>query len=118
MACVFPFEYDGKNYTQCTDVDWDQLWCPIVVDAEGKYIHGDVDVTWGNCGNCTSDQDSCKTEDNVACVFPFEYDGNTYTECTDVDNKKKWCATAVDAQGRYIDDKWGYCGDCTPGQGK
>ena len=71
-----------------------------------------------NCGNCTSDQDSCKTEDNVACVFPFEYDGNTYTECTDVDNKKKWCATAVDAQGRYIDDKWGYCGDCTPGQGK
>ena len=73
MACVFPFEYDGKNYTQCTDVDWDQLWCPTVVDAEGKYIDGDIDVTFGNCGNCTSDQDSCKTEDDVACVFPFEY---------------------------------------------
>jgi len=38
--CMFPFEYRGKNYNQCTETFWTQPWC--YTDAEGH---------WGEC-NC------------------------------------------------------------------
>ena len=42
--CVFPFEYNGIIYHECTEVDHDQFWC-----------HTDQD--WGNCGtNCEKNQ--------------------------------------------------------------
>ena len=55
----------------------------------------------------------CKTEDGRLCVFPFKYNGATYTKCTTVDGGGKyWCATAVNSNGGYIG--YGYCG-LTPG---
>ena len=53
-----------------------------------------------------------------ACVFPFTYNGVTYSECTTADNDGHfWCATEVDAAGEVPDNKWGECGaTCiTPG---
>ena len=46
---------------------------------------------------------------DVPCVFPFNYNGITYTECTDVDNDGvAWCATST----LYGNTIWGYSGNC------
>jgi hypothetical protein len=42
------------------------------------------------------------------CVFPFQYKGRLYLECTTEDWSAPWCATSA----RY-DGRWGEC-ECTP----
>jgi len=60
---------------------------------------------------CYTTQES--NNPNVACVFPFIYQGTTYYECTrDSDPEgKRWCATKVDEEGFYIENsgQYGYC---------
>ena len=50
---------------------------------------------------------------NTPCVFPFEYNGIQYHECTQVGSFrtwKHWCATE---SGNYdLHHKWGFC-DCS-----
>jgi hypothetical protein len=46
--CVFPFEFGGKSFDQCT---WqragdDKAWCSTQVDSHGVLIIG----KWGHCG--------------------------------------------------------------------
>ena len=42
---------------------------------------------------------------NALCVFPFEYNGEIFNECTDKEHDQMWCHTSED---------WGNCGpDCT-----
>lgn len=46
----------------------------------------------------------------VNCVFPFEYDGVVYNNCTNIDNVedgRDWCASQVDEEGH--EEQWGYC---------
>merc|ERR1712112_430304 len=47
---------------------------------------------------------SCTTWDGVPCMFPFTYEGKTYTKCTSVDQDTLWCMTDVAGE-------WGYCND-------
>ena len=49
MACVFPFTYMNVTYNNCTDAEFDQMWCSIATDANGTHIEGQ----WMLCGNCT-----------------------------------------------------------------
>ena len=52
----------------------------------------------------------CKTEEGKLCVFPFKYNGATYTTCTTEDNGGKyWCATEVNVNGGY-NGNYGNCG--------
>ena len=46
--CVFPFIYNGIEYTACTTVENDGIaWCSTEVDViNGNYVGG----KWGNCG--------------------------------------------------------------------
>ena len=46
--CVFPFIYNGIEYTACTTVENDGIaWCSTEVDVlNGSYVEG----KWGNCG--------------------------------------------------------------------
>ncbi len=44
-----------------------------------------------------------------ACNFPFEYEGKTYNECTEVDASFKWCYTV---DGGKPGDPWGQCLTC------
>ena len=40
---MFPFNYQGKQYSECTTVNYgDKLWCAAVPDY-------DVDPLWGDC---------------------------------------------------------------------
>mmetsp|Transcript_10910 Transcript_10910/g.15360 ORF Transcript_10910/g.15360 Transcript_10910/m.15360 type:complete len:191 (+) Transcript_10910:210-782(+) len=45
------------------------------------------------------------------CKFPFNYNGNTYTDCT-MTTKRAWCATNTDENDNYI-GSWGYCASPT-----
>ena len=50
---------------------------------------------------------------NKKCVFPFMYEGKTFTSCTTYKNKgTPWCATEVSSKGKYLKNKWGVC-DCS-----
>merc|ERR1711936_398398 len=51
----------------------------------------------------------CVTEDNedCRCIFPFKYEGVSYTECTDVDSDSLWCATSLNDNGEYL--TYGFC---------
>merc|ERR1712098_505830 len=67
----------------------------------------------------TTDQDrECKTNDegpvkNKTCVFPFIYGEQIHHSCVEIGECRSWCATKVDADGKYCQDEWGYCGeDC------
>ena len=48
--CVFPFNFKGTFYFECTTVEnGDQPWCSVEVDSDGNHIGG----KWGNCSsNC------------------------------------------------------------------
>ncbi|XP_062388140.1 B-cell receptor CD22-like [Sardina pilchardus] len=45
-----------------------------------------------------------------ACVFPFHYKGNTYSDCTTKDGPALWCATTQ----KYVRGKWRYCEEMGP----
>ena len=54
---------------------------------------------------------------NASCIFPFEFNGITYHQCTTVDNDiTPWCSTLVDDSGEHIADagNWGNCGPECP----
>ena len=44
-SCIFPFNYNGTSYSDCTTVGHDQLWCPTQVDVDGNLL----EEQWGNC---------------------------------------------------------------------
>ena len=56
---------------------------------------------------------------NALCIFPFEFNGITYHQCTTAGNEEgditPWCSTSVDDYGVHIGEgeNWGNCGpDC------
>ena len=44
-ACKFPFIFEGKNYTNCIELDSDGAWCSVQVDTNGVHVTG----IWGYC---------------------------------------------------------------------
>ena len=61
---------------------------------------------------------SCVTEDNVPCVFPFRHKSKTYMGCTTehaVDGLA-WCSTKVDRSGSHVTGEaaWGPCHPSCP----
>ena len=65
------------------------------------------------------DRVKCKTiggpSSDVACVFPFKFDGNTHYKCI-WDESGAWCSTKVDANGNHVGGQgnWGNCGQGCP----
>ena len=31
--CVFPFEWKGKTYQECTSIGWNRMWCGTIHDV-------------------------------------------------------------------------------------
>ena len=54
------------------------------------------------------------------CIFPFNYEGQTYNQCSreDFHVTMAWCATMVDDNEELVKDQWGVCGDKCPKNGK
>ncbi|XP_040579517.1 uncharacterized protein [Lepeophtheirus salmonis] len=56
----------------------------------------------------TSAPTRCSTSTGENCLFPFSYDGQTFHQCTTVENgDQPWCATYVNE--RRETEKWGNC---------
>ena len=45
---------------------------------------------------------SCSTTTGSVCVFPFTYGGGEYNQCSYADSPVPWCATATQADGKYL----------------
>ena len=60
----------------------------------------------------------CKTTDTeMDCVFPFNYNGVTYTGCTIFGDSKPWCVTKTDRNGDMEGSFWGLCDATCPIEG-
>jgi len=114
-CCVFPFEYSGFTYYQCTDAGHYAPWCATSVDSYNQY------VDWMDCNeHCTHDYvpptyapatnapTTVGNWDNC-CYFPFMYGSTWYYSCTTAGHDGYWCATSVDWFGYYYD--WMDCGE-------
>jgi hypothetical protein len=54
------------------------------------------------------------TGETKPCIFPFNYNEQTFTGCTTVNDRdyKAWCSTEVDSDGNHVlsGGFWGHCG--------
>ena len=121
--CVFPFTYQGAEYYRCTYADSPTHWCATEVDSAGVVVTnkwGDCDT--GSLSSCepeTISVPTCTTESgpypDEACVFPFRYNGVTYTSCTTQDKDQAWCSTKTTLAGTHTPGFYGYCPSTCPG---
>ena len=51
----------------------------------------------------------CKTTNGKECVFPFNFQGITHTECTTQGGYIPWCSTLTDSSGVHIIGNYGDC---------
>lgn len=110
QPCVFPFTYDGVSYSGCTTAGEGVTapWCSTLTNA-GQHVQGN----WGDCdvSNCPSGE--CITvsgnRPGQPCIFPFRYDGISYSGCTTAGNVAPWCSTMTDFTGQHVSGNWGDC---------
>merc|ERR1712115_383882 len=122
-SCVFPFTYKGVEHYHCTYADSPTPWCATMTDSQGVVVTN----RWGDCetsalSSCQEEQislPSCTTESgpypNQPRVFPFRYNGVTYTSCTTQDKSQAWCSTNTTLAGTHIPGYFGYCPSSCPG---
>lgn len=100
--CHFPFTFEGRSYLACTtDGRSDGAsWCSTTADY-------DTDRKFGFCPS-----ERLYTEhgngDGKPCVFPFIFEGRSYSACTTEGRSDgyRWCATTAN----YDQDKlYGFC---------
>ncbi|EGV97682.1 matrix metalloproteinase-9 [Cricetulus griseus] len=100
--CHFPFTFEGRSYLACTtDGRTDGApWCSTTADY-------DTDRKFGFCPS-----ETLYTEhgngDGKPCVFPFIFEGRSYSACTTEGRSDgyRWCATTAN----YDQDKlYGFC---------
>jgi len=69
LACVFPFKYKGRTYTECTTADSEngKAWCAVEVDSNRVAVTG----RWGDCleHQCSINGTKCDTFNlNGRCI--------------------------------------------------
>merc|ERR1719312_175562 len=119
--CVFPFNYEGKEYTACTLQDDESAWCGLMeeVTSDDGDWEATLGVTWEYCDdpNCSAEntptpataevtttkksEPTCTgTATGRPCVFPFKFAedmNHTHTACVYMDDGAgPFCATEVD----------------------
>ncbi|XP_054849700.1 fibronectin-like [Eublepharis macularius] len=94
--CVFPFIYKNRIFYTCTteDTQSGKFWC----SATGDY---DNDGEWSYCADTRQHANK-----RGPCIFPFTYEGNSYTSCTTKGDTtgKLWCSLSQNYKSN-----WTYC---------
>ncbi|XP_033024663.1 epididymal sperm-binding protein 1-like [Lacerta agilis] len=103
--CVYPFKFNNKFYSSCTNDFFGYLWCATEVDTTTKNVKSIKKCKTKEYGG---------NDDLRRCLFPFVYKGQTFYTCTMKDTKYKkefWCATTKnydqDGMFRYCPDTVG-----------
>jgi len=100
--CVFPFNFLGKQYDSCTTEGRNDgySWCATSSDY-------DVDGKWAFCPERVSGTRGGNAK-GAACVFPFIFNGQEYTDCTLAGRQDgmAWCGTTSNYD---VDGKYGFC---------
>nr|XP_056720577.1 uncharacterized protein LOC130490792 [Euleptes europaea] len=96
--CIFPFVYKNRVFFTCTDESKakGRFWCSTTINF-------DLEPQWSYCADIRLDANP-----KGPCVFPFRYNGTSYSSCTTdgIPNKKPWCSLT----SNYDEDlKWTYC---------
>ena len=60
-----------------------------------------------NCDYMFLAECAVKTTNGECCVFPFIYEGKTYSACTKVGYSSHWCSTTGNLD--LEENKWGRC---------
>ena len=47
----------------------------------------------------------------ACCVFPFSYKSEVHHSCVEVEAGERWCSTNTTADGQFVPDQWGFCGE-------
>ncbi|XP_043836209.1 matrix metalloproteinase-9 [Dromiciops gliroides] len=100
--CHFPFIFEGRSYSSCTtEGRSDGLpWCSTTANYDTDNLYGfcPSELLYTLDGNANGEP----------CVFPFTFEGRSYTACT-TDGRSdgyRWCATTAN----YDQDKtYGFC---------
>ena len=111
--CVFPFIFQGRNFTGCTfHFGVGEAWCSTETDSAGNYQPG----RWGYCSPACPLHHlatrECVTVSGPAtgqiCVFPFLHQEVFHWGCTERDGGY-WCPTRLDDHAELDGDNWGWC---------
>lgn len=99
-----------------------------IVDPRGTLVVSGTIVPCNSNTDCPSESPvcedgvcrDCRTNGgawpNLPCLFPFNYKGNKYTECTKMGNNNvPWCSTKVDSKRNHVSGNWGNCSPRCPG---
>ncbi|XP_039268050.2 mucin-5B-like isoform X2 [Styela clava] len=90
---------DEPNHCKCSEF-WSGDLCDVATCGDGCQNGGSC--TGPNECECPNGYrgERCETPLPKDCVFPFEYNGKMYEECTNVDgNGDYWCSTSTIYQG-------------------
>ncbi|XP_048203443.1 matrix metalloproteinase-9 [Perognathus longimembris pacificus] len=100
--CHFPFTFEGRSYQACTTDGRqdDAPWCSTTAnyDTDGQFGFCPSERLYTQHGNA----------DGKPCVFPFIFEGRSYSACTTAGRSDgyRWCATTAN----YDQDKlYGFC---------
>ncbi|XP_075033821.1 matrix metalloproteinase-9 [Mixophyes fleayi] len=101
-VCHFPFIFEGQSYSSCTSSGRSDghLWCSTTpnFDQDKKYGFCPSELLYTFDGN----------SDGQPCVFPFIFDGESYSSCTTEGRSDgyRWCGTTANYD---TDKKYGFC---------
>ena len=93
-------------------------WCSTATTSRGDHVIGH----WGECpDSCLQCEATQGPGEGEACVFPFSWQGETYTQCQpwvyggqwETDGEL-WCSTKTDQSGQHIEGNFGICSDVCP----
>uniref|UniRef100_A0A8D2AL06 Matrix metalloproteinase-9 n=1 Tax=Sciurus vulgaris TaxID=55149 RepID=A0A8D2AL06_SCIVU len=100
--CHFPFTFEGRSYSTCitAGISDGTPWC-------GTTANYDTDRQYGLCPSeklYTYEGNA----DRKPCVFPFVFEGNSYSACTTQGRSdgRHWCATTPNYD---VDKLYGFC---------
>ena len=94
------------------------FWFWLLVGSDNRLLALGISITYPAFLTCYSRSKDCKTTDTeMDCVFPFNYNGVTYTGCTIFGDSKPWCVTKTDRNGDMEGSFWGLCDATCPMEG-